>query len=96
MHAILVLPALAWLFSLTSWPERQRRRLRAVLFATAGYAAFAGVIAVENFAGSDLGQTPVAAIAIAALGTLALLVAGALALFAVARGPIVDRSPRTS
>lgn len=94
MHAILVLPALAWLFSLTSWPER--RRLRAVLFATAGYVAFAGVITVENFVGSDLSQTPVAALAIAALGTLALLVAGALALFAVARGPIGERSRRTS
>ena len=49
MHAILVLPALAWLLSFTDWTER--RRLGVVLLAAAGYVVVAGVVIVGNVAG---------------------------------------------
>jgi hypothetical protein len=48
MHAILVLPALAWLLSRTGWSEeRQRRYLRV---ASAGYALLAVIVAAANVA----------------------------------------------
>jgi len=50
MHAILVLPAMAWLLSFTSWTER--RRLAAVLTAAGVYAIVAGAVAVANVTGS--------------------------------------------
>lgn len=74
MHAILVLPLLAWRLSFSNWSER--RRLRVVLLATAGYLVLAGVVAVGNFVGLELRQTPVAAVALVVLGTLGLLAAG--------------------
>jgi hypothetical protein len=46
MHGILVLPALARLLSFVNWTER--RRLRVVLVAAAGYVVLAGVVAVGN------------------------------------------------
>ena len=49
MHAILVLPLLAWLLSFADWSERDR--LRVVLLASAAYLALAGVIAIRNIAG---------------------------------------------
>jgi hypothetical protein len=49
MHAVLLLPALAWLLSLTGWSER--RQLRAILVAAAGYVVFAAAVAVGNVAG---------------------------------------------
>jgi len=49
MHAILVLPMLAWLLSFAHWSER--RRIGAVLLAAAGYIAVAGVVAVANASG---------------------------------------------
>jgi hypothetical protein len=42
MHAILVLPALAWLLSLTTWSEPRRAKM--VLLAVAGYAAVIGIV----------------------------------------------------
>jgi hypothetical protein len=44
MHAILVLPVLAWLLSFVNWTEQHR--LRVVLLAAAGYVVVAGVVAV--------------------------------------------------
>ncbi len=49
MHAVLVLPALAWLLPLTDWSER--RQMRAILVAAAGYVVFAAAIAVGNLTG---------------------------------------------
>jgi len=83
MHAILVLPLLAWLLSFTAWNER--RQLEVVLLATAGYTAFAGVVAVVNSAGLDLSQAPSAAITIGGGGLLALAAAWVIALVGVAR-----------
>jgi hypothetical protein len=89
MHAVLILPLVAWLLSLTDW--NQRRQLRVVLLAAAGYAVFAGVIAMGNLAGWELSRMPIAAIAIAAAGLLALVTAGVMALIGVARSPARQR-----
>lgn len=55
MHAILVLPGLAWLLSFTGWNERRRTGI--VGIAIAAYAALLAVVAVESFSGG----TPFAA-----------------------------------
>ena len=83
MHAIFVLPLLAWLLTLTGWNER--RQLRIVLLASVGYALAAGVVAIGNLAGLALSQMPIAAIGIAAIGVLAMLAAWVIALSGVAR-----------
>jgi hypothetical protein len=49
MHAILVLPALAWLVSLTPWSERSQVRL--IVLAAAGYVVLAGAVATGNLTG---------------------------------------------
>jgi hypothetical protein len=46
MHAIQLLPVLAWLLSFTSWTER--RRLSVVLLVAAGYVALAATIILTN------------------------------------------------
>ncbi len=83
MHAILVLPLLAWLLSMTDWNER--RQLRIFFLATAGYAVFAGVVAIGNFAGWEPGRIPIATITVAAAGLMLLIAAGILALVGVVR-----------
>jgi hypothetical protein len=85
MHAILVLPALAWLLSFADWSER--RRLRLMLIASAGYVVVAGVVAGANIASLELRQMPIVADTLVGLGALAFLSAGALALLGVARAP---------
>lgn len=62
MHAILVLPALAWLLSFTNWTER--RRLGVVLLAAMGYLVLAASVAVVNVLGlAARSETPVAVVA---------------------------------
>ena len=85
MHAILVLPALAWLLSFADWSESRRRQV--VLVASAGYVALALVVATANIASLELRQVPILADALLALGALAVLAAGAVALLGVARAP---------
>jgi len=88
MHAILVLPVLAWLLSFANWSERQR--LGVVLLAAGGYIVVAAGVAMENFAGLTMGHMPVALIALLAAGTVTLLAAGLLTVRAVARSPGPD------
>jgi hypothetical protein len=83
MHAILVLPVLAWLLSFANWTER--RRLGLVLLGASGYVVLAGVVAVENVAGLPLSEAALAVIALAGLGVFALMSAGLLAVSGVAR-----------
>ena len=83
MHAVLVLPLLAWLLSFSAWDER--RQMRILLLAAAGYAVFVAVVAIGNFAGQELTRMPIGAVAIAAAGMLALVAAGAMALIGVTR-----------
>jgi hypothetical protein len=49
MHAVLVLPALAWLLSLTGWSER--RQTRVILVAAVGYVVLAAAVAAGNLSG---------------------------------------------
>jgi hypothetical protein len=49
MHAILVLPVLAWLLSLTAWSERRQRRV--IVAASAGYALLVGAVAAGTLTG---------------------------------------------
>jgi hypothetical protein len=83
MHAILVVPGLAWLLRFTGW--RERRRVLLVWGAIVGYAVLTVVVGVESFTGVP----PLAAPAIAtamSLAALAVLVAtGVTALYAVFR-----------
>ena len=72
MHAVLVLPALAWLLAHTPWAEERRLRLvwvavaaDAVLTAVVGYEAFAGVPPLAP----PLGLGVLSAVALAVLAT---------------------------
>jgi hypothetical protein len=85
LHAILVLPALAWLLSFADWSER--RRLAAVLVASAGYAGLAGAVAAANFSGLELRELPGAVIVLAVVGATLLLATIIVAVGAVARAP---------
>jgi hypothetical protein len=85
MHAILVLPALAWLLSFVDWSEQ--RRLRVVLLATVGYAILAVVVTIENFSSVELRDIPFVAAALAMLGALVLLGSGTTALIGATRTP---------
>lgn len=46
MHAILVLPALAWLLRFTNWPER--RRVRSIRLAAASYTGLIAAAALVS------------------------------------------------
>jgi len=81
LHAILVLPALAWLLSFTNWNEE--RKLRLIAIGAAGYIAFAIVIGVANLTGLSLASPPIATIAL--LAALAVLATGWLAISSAAR-----------
>jgi hypothetical protein len=83
MHAILILPALAWLLSFANWSEG--RRLAVVRMASAGYLLLAGVVVAANFAGVEPWQMPAPWVALAAVGALALVIAGVAAMTAAHR-----------
>ncbi len=80
MHAILVLPLLAWLLSFTNWSER--RRTAAVLVASAGYTLLAVVVTAENVAGVELRQMSPPMLALVVVGVVLSLGTAALAVFA--------------
>jgi hypothetical protein len=82
MHAILVLPALAWLMSFANWSEQ--RRLGMVLVAASGYIVLAGIVAAAHLSGLDLRGLPVSAVVVLSLGALSMLAVGLYALSAVA------------
>jgi hypothetical protein len=94
MHGVLVLPAMAWLLAQAGWPER--RRVRVVWLAVAGYALLAGVIVAESFAGVSPLQAPAAATALAAAGALVVGAAGLMSVVAPCAGhrehPMTGRS----
>jgi hypothetical protein len=82
MHAILVLPVLAWLISFANWTET--RRTRVVTLGTASYLVVAAVVSIQNTLGRDPwdGMLPVALLII---GLAGLVMAGGLALDGVTR-----------
>jgi hypothetical protein len=78
MHAVLVLPALAWLLAHTAWAEERRLRLvgvaivaDAVLTVVIGYEAFAGIPPLAPPLGLGV-LTAVAVVVLAATGVVAL------------------------
>jgi hypothetical protein len=85
MHAILVLPMLAWLTSFLPWtPIRQ---LRVVTWAAAGYALLAAVVVAETLARVSPLTAPIWANAAAVAGSAVLVGAGVLVLGGLVRGP---------
>jgi hypothetical protein len=70
LHAVQLLPALAWLLGFTGWTER--RRTRVVLVAAAGYLGLFAVTVVQTFSGVPTLEL--------AAGVAVLLVASVLAL----------------
>ena len=82
MHAILVLPALAWLLSFVNWTEQ--RRLGVVLLAATGFVVVVGVVTVGNLVGLELHQMPSAANGLLAAGALLLLSVWLMTIKAVA------------
>jgi hypothetical protein len=81
IHAIQVLPALAWLLSFAPLPER--RRLSLVRAATVGYAALVAVSLAQTVAGVAPYDLGVATVAIYLLGVLLLGTAFVAALLAL-------------
>ncbi len=86
MHAILVIPALAWLLTFTRWPERLR--LRVVQLGVAGYLLLTAVVITESIARIS----PLAAPPIATVGSLAgfgaVIAAGVIGLYGLATSPL--------
>jgi hypothetical protein len=74
MHAIVVLPLLAWALSFVDWTERHRQRV--VLLGGAGYVVLATLIAIQNVASVARVDTPAAVIVLAAFAVLALASSG--------------------
>jgi hypothetical protein len=83
MHAILVIPLLAWFLSFADWSER--RRVAVVWLGAVGYAVLAGVVAFENIVGVPQSKTSPGVTALFVSGFIVLLAAGVLALNGVAR-----------
>jgi hypothetical protein len=84
MHAILVVPGLAWLLRFTNWSEA--RRVRLVWTAIASYAVLTVVVGVEVFAGISPLRAPAVPAVLSALAVVALAATGGVALSAVLRG----------
>ncbi len=83
MHAILVLPVLAWLLDRTRWAERDRMRL--LWAGIVAYSALIVVVGVESITGVSPLQPP-AAVAVASVVALVALVAvGSVALYGLVR-----------
>lgn len=78
MHAILILPAIAWLLSFTPWTERTRTRL--VLSAALGYALTALTIFAESVSSVDPLAAPMVLSALTGIGATVVVVIGALAM----------------
>lgn len=90
MHAILVIPALAWLLSFTRWGENQQ--LNIVRLGAAGYALLSIVVIVESATHTSPLAAPPLAMAVSGLGLAVLVAAGALGLFGVLARPRAART----
>ncbi|HEY2672150.1 MAG TPA: hypothetical protein VGJ07_17500 [Rugosimonospora sp.] len=90
MHAILVVPGLAWLLRFTDWSES--RRVRLVWTAIASYAVLTVVVGVEVFAGISPLDAPAVPTVLSLIAVLALVSAGVTALSAVLRASAGRRS----
>ena len=85
MHAILVIPGLAWLLTFTRWGENQQTNI--VRLGIVGYAILSVVVIVESFTHTSPLTAPPLAMAVSGLGLAALAAAGGLGLYGVLRRP---------
>jgi hypothetical protein len=85
MHAILVIPALAWLVSFTQW--RDSRQLRVVQLGVFGYLLLSVVVLIESVTRVSPLDAPAPAMAAAGIGLFALVTAGAMGLYGVFARP---------
>jgi hypothetical protein len=90
MHAILVVPAMAWLLTFTPWTERTRTRV--VASAVVAYLALIVVVLLESVTHVSPLDPPLAAAVVSVIAVGGVLVTGGLALLGVARGKRV-RAP---
>lgn len=81
MHAILVLPALAWVLRFTRWPEAHR--LRVVVVAVVADAVLTAVIGVESFTGVGPLAAPLPVLGLSVLAAAGLAGTGLYALTGV-------------
>ncbi|WP_410674834.1 hypothetical protein [Amycolatopsis sp. cmx-4-68] len=81
MHAILVLPAIAWILRFSRWPETHR--LLVVKIAVAADVVLTAVIGVESFTGVDPLAAPLPVTALSVLAAAVLAGAGGYALTGV-------------
>jgi len=81
MHAILVVPAIAWLLTLTSWPERIRVQI--VALAAHGYAILAVTVLIESVTRVSPLDPTVAGLVASVIGLGLLVAAGMLTLYGV-------------
>lgn len=88
MHAILVIPALAWLLTFTRWGENQQMRI--VRMGIVGYTVLSVVVIIESLTHTSPLDAPPLAMAVSGLGLAVLAAAGCLGVFGVFRRP----SPR--
>jgi hypothetical protein len=77
MHAILVIPGLAWLLTFTSWPESVRTRI--VQLGAGGYALVSAVVVAESIAHVDPLSAPPVPMLASLVGLGALVAAGGIA-----------------
>jgi hypothetical protein len=90
MHAILVVPGLAWLLRFADWSEL--RRVRLVWTAIVSYAVLTVVVGVEVFAGISPLDAPAVPTVLSLVAIVALVSAGVTALSAVVRASAGRRS----
>jgi hypothetical protein len=85
MHAILVIPGLAWLLSFTRWSENQQ--INIVRLSIVGYTVLALVIIIESVTHTPPLAAPPLAMAVSGLGLTALAAAGVLGVYGVLARP---------
>lgn len=85
MHAILVIPALAWLLTFTRWSDN--RQLNVVRLGIAGYSLLSIVIIIESVSHTSPLAAPPLAMAVSGLGLTVLAAAGALGVVGVLTRP---------
>lgn len=91
MHAILVVPGVAWLLTFTPWPERTR--LRIVAGAAAAYLVLIAVVLIESATHVSPLSPSLAAGVVSAVALGGVLVAGSFALLGVARASRITGDP---
>jgi hypothetical protein len=85
MHAILVIPALAWLLTFTRWGENQQTNI--VRLGIVGYTTLAVVIIAESVTHTSPLAAPPLAMAVSGLGLAVLAVAGGLGVYGILSRP---------